>query len=155
MEIRKFEPRDTEEASNVIALSLRRTNYRDYSEDVLETVADEHRPDRLLEKIKGRNYYVAFDGGHVVGIGGIGSYWGKTDESCLFTIFVHPDHQRKGVGRKIVEALEKDELFLRAKRVWVHAAITAVPFYLKLGYVYHNGVRELDEDRLILMEKSR
>ncbi len=32
---------------------------------------------------------------------------GKEDESSLFTIFVLPEYQGKGIGRKIIETLEK------------------------------------------------
>lgn len=43
------------------------------------------------------------------GCGAIGPYWGKEDESSLFTIFVLTDYQGKGVGRRIVETLENDD----------------------------------------------
>jgi len=39
------------------------------------------------------------------------------------------------IGRKIIETLEKDEYFLRAKRIEVPASITAVPFYKKWDIV--------------------
>jgi len=51
--------------------------------------------------------------------------------------------------------LEKDEYFLRAKRIEVPASITAVPFYKKMGYDYKNGVAEPDEEGLVRMEKFR
>ena len=60
----------------------------------------------------------------------------------MFNIFVLPEYQGKGVGRKIIEALEKDEYFLRAKRVEIPASITACEFYKKMGYDYKNGIAE-------------
>lgn len=42
------------------------------------------------------------DEGVIIGCGAIGSYWGKKDESSLFTIFVLPEYQGKGIGRKII-----------------------------------------------------
>ncbi|MEE1263921.1 GNAT family N-acetyltransferase, partial [Ruminococcus sp.] len=73
----------------------------------------------------------------------------------LFNIFVLPEYQGKGVGRKIIETLEQDEFFLRAKRVEVPASITAVEFYRKLGYEYKNGIDRPDEERLYRLEKYR
>ena len=35
------------------------------------------------------------------------------------------------------------------------ASITGVPFYLKMGYHYKNGISEPDEEHLIRMEKNR
>lgn len=57
--------------------------------------------------------------------------YANEDESSLFNIFVLPEYQGKDVGRKIIETLEKDEYFLRAKRVEIPASITACEFYKK------------------------
>jgi hypothetical protein len=54
-----------------------------------------------------------------------------------------------------VETLEGDEYFLRAKRIEIPASITGVPFYLRMGYHYKNGISEPDEEHLIRMEKNR
>ena len=76
-------------------------------------------------------------------------------ESSLFNIFVLPEYQGKGVGRKIIETLEQDGFFLRAERVEVPASITGVGFYRKLGYEYKNGIDRPDEERLYRLEKNR
>ena len=85
----------------------------------------------------------------------IGPYWGSETESSLFNIFVLPEYQGKGVGRKIIETLEQDGFFLRAERVEVPASITGVGFYRKLGYEYKNGIDRPDEERLYRLEKNR
>ena len=91
----------------------------------------------------------------IIGCGAIGPFWGKEDESSLFTIFVLPEHQGKGVGSLIINTLEKDEFFQRAKRVEIPASITGVPFYLKMGYNYKDGITDPDEEHLIRLEKIR
>ena len=91
----------------------------------------------------------------IVGCGAIGSYWGKTDESSLFNIFVLPEYQGKGIGRAIIQTLEQDEYFLRAKRIEIPASITACAFYRKMGYDYKNGVVQVDEEGLYRLEKFR
>jgi len=91
----------------------------------------------------------------IVGCGAIGPYWGKTDESSLFNIFVLPEYQGKGIGRAIIETLEQDEYFLRAKRIEIPASITACAFYRKMGYDYKNGVDQVDEEGLYRLEKFK
>ena len=66
-----------------------------------------------------------------------------------------PEYQGKGVGRKIIETLESDNYFLRAKRIEIPASITACPFYRKLGYTYKNGIDVVDEEQLFRLEKFR
>lgn len=77
------------------------------------------------------------------------------EESSLFTIFVLPEYQGKGVGRKIIAVLEQYEFFLRAKRVEIPASITACEFYKKMGYTYKNGIDVVDEEQLYRLEKFR
>lgn len=101
------------------------------------------------------HFYVVCENKTIVGCGAIGSYWGKEDESSLFNIFVLPEYQRRGVGRKIIETLEKDEYFLLAKRVEIPASITACEFYKKMGYTYKNGIEVIDNELLYRLEKYR
>ena len=82
-------------------------------------------------------------------------FWGSETESILLTIFVHPDYQGKGVGRKLIETLERDEYFLRADRIEIPASITAVGFYQKMGYDYKNGISMPDEEQHVRLEKYR
>ena len=51
-----------------------------------------------------------------------------------------------------MEALEADEAFMRARRTEIGASLTAVPFYLKLGYAFKDGVTDADESGTVRME---
>jgi len=42
---------------------------------------------------------------------------------------VHPEHQGKGIGKAIMETLERDEFALRSERIEIPASITGLPFY--------------------------
>ncbi|MDZ5010316.1 GNAT family N-acetyltransferase, partial [Clostridium perfringens] len=77
------------------------------------------------------------------------------EESILLTIFVLPELQGRGIGKSIIETLESDEYFLRAKRIEIPASITACEFYKKMGYNYKNGLEELDDERNYRLEKFR
>ena len=153
MEIRRFKEEDAQEVSEVIRTTIRISNTKDYPAELMDELIASETPEAVLGRSSWTHFYVAGDEGKIIGCGAIGPYWGKEDESSLFTIFVLPEYQGKGVGRLIVETLEKDEYFLRAKRIEIPASITGVPFYLKLGYHYKNGISTPDEEHLIRLEK--
>lgn len=155
MNIRRFKEEEAKEVSDLIRNTIRISNTKDYPLELMELLIETETPEHVLERASWTHFYVAEDEGRIVGCGAIGPFWGKEDESGLFTIFVHPECQGKGVGRAIIETLEKDEYFLRAKRIEIPASITGVPFYLKMGYHFKDGIKEPDDEHLIRMEKNR
>ena len=155
MIIRRFCEADSEQVSAMIIQTLKTSNSKDYSAETISVLEKKMQPSGVLERASWTHFYVAEEGGDIIGCGAIGPYWGSETESSLFNIFVLPEYQGKGVGRKIIETLERDEYFLRAKRVEVPASITAVDFYRKLGYEYKNGIDRPDEERIYRLEKFR
>ena len=153
--VRRFQYNDAVEVSALIIKTLRTTNAKDYSAEYIENDVKAFSPEGVIERAGWTHFYVVCDKECIVGCGAIGSYWGKEDESSLFNIFVLPEYQGKGVGRKIIETLENDEYFLRAKRVEIPASITACEFYKKMGYSYKNGIDVVDEEQLYRLEKFR
>ena len=153
--VRRFRNSDANEVSALIIKTLRTTNMKDYSEEYIENDVKMFSPEGVIERAAWTHFYVVCVGNVIVGCGAIGSYWGKEDESSLFNIFVLPEYQGKGIGRKIIEALESDDLFLRAKRIEIPASITACSFYRKMGYTYKNGIDVVDEEQLFRLEKFR
>ena len=155
MTIRRFEKEDAEAVSALIARTLRETNIRDYTAEYIENDVRALSPDNLIQRASWMHFYVALDGEKPVGCGAIGPYWGREDESSLFNIFVLPEYQGQGIGRRIVETLEADEFFLRARRVEIPASITACGFYRRMGYDYKDGIDRPDEELLYRLEKFR
>lgn len=153
--VRKFQLEDAEEVSALIAKTLRTTNIKDYSSEYIENDVKQLSPRHIIERANWMHFYVVCDEEVIIGCGAIGPYWGKNDESSLFTIFVLPEYQGKGIGRKIIETLEQDEFFLRAKRIEIPASITACEFYKKMGYHYKNGIDTIDNEQLFRLEKFR
>ena len=153
MNIRQFEHSDAPAVSELIRNTIKISNTKDYPKELMDALINVETPEHVLERASWTHFYVVEDQENIIGCGAIGPYWGKEDESSLFTIFVSPEYQGKGVGRAIIDTLEKDEYFLRAKRIEIPASITGVPFYLKMGYHFKNGISEPDDEHLIRMEK--
>ena len=152
---RRFQPADAEVVSQLICHTLQITNAADYNPEELTEVAASLSPEKLLWRATWMHFYVFCHGKTMVGCGAVGPYWDKTDECSFFNIFVLPEYQGRGVGSKIIETLEKDELFLRCKRAEIPASLTAVNFYRKFGYDYKNGITTPDEEKLYRLEKHR
>ena len=155
MEIRRFQPEDAIETAQTIAKTLKISNSKDYSGEYIERMIASHSAEMINERAKAGHMYVACDGSRIIGCGAIAGYWGSITESILLTIFVLPEYQGQGIGRRMIQALEQDEFFLRAKRIEIPASVTAVEFYKKLGYNYKNGIAEPDDEQLYRLEKYR
>ncbi|MBR6186796.1 MAG: GNAT family N-acetyltransferase [Clostridia bacterium] len=155
MKIRRFTEQDAPAVSDLIRATIRVSNTRDYPLEMMEELIRRETPEAVCQRASWTHFYVAEEENAIIGCGAIGPYWGKEDESSLFTIFVLPDRQGKGVGRKIVEALEQDEFALRAKRIEIPASITGLPFYRKMGYTFKNGNDRVDGEGLYRLEKFR
>ncbi len=153
--IRRFETNDAQAVSGMIIETLRTTNIKDYSEEYIENNVKAFTPDMLIQRASWMHFYVVCRDHAIIGCGAIGPYWGKEDESSLFNIFILPEYQGKGIGKKIIEVLERDEFFLRAKRVEIPSSVTAVEFYKKMGYTYKDNRAVIDEERLYRLEKFR
>ena len=155
MLIRRFRPEDAEETSRMIAAALRETNGPDYPAEEIEELAEFYSSAGVLRRAGESHMYVGCEDGAVVGCGAVSSYDGSETESYIMTLFVLPSCQGRGVGRKLLETLEADEIFLRAKRVELSSSITAHGFYKKMGYAYMQGRGEPDKEGSVHMEKRR
>lgn len=153
--IRRFRPEDAEETSRMIAAALRETNGPDYPAEEIEALAAFYSPAGVLRRAGESHMYVACEDGAVIGCGAVSGYNGSERESYIMSLFVLPGCQGRGVGRKILETLEVDGIFLRAERVELGSSITAHGFYQKMGYTDLSGGGEPDAGGAIHMEKRR
>lgn len=155
MVIRRFENADAQQTFEMIAHTLRTVNSKDYPPQYIEDTVKQLMPAVLIERRSTSHMYVICDDDKIISCGAIAGFWGSETESILLTIFVHPDYQGKGIGRKLIETLESDEYFLRARRIEIPASITAVGFYQKMGYDYKDGISTPDEEQHVRLEKYR
>lgn len=153
--VRKFKTSDAEAVASVVAKTLRESNSKDYSQEYIENEIRSMPADFFVSKAKQTHFYVFCEHQKIIGTGSIGSYWGSTTEFSLFDIFVLPAYQGQGIGRLIIETLEKDTYFQQAKRVEIPASITGLEFYRHMGYDFKDGRDAVDEEQLYRLEKVR
>ena len=153
--LRRFQKGDEFAVSDVICTTLAISNITDYPHEFIEENIKSHSPEMIAALAAEAHFYVAMDGKTIIGCGGITGYWGSTEESYLTSIFVLPDYQGKGVGRKIMEALETDEYFRRVWRTEVGSSLTAMRFYKKMGYEFKNGITDADKYGVVRLEKRK
>ncbi len=85
-------------------------------------------PASVIENI--RDFFIAEVDGEFAGCGALAVTW--TDIAEVRSLAVHPDHQKHGVGRTLVEALVADAIRLGIPRLF---AFTYVPdFFHKVGF---------------------
>ena len=151
--VRRFEERDAEAVSGLIVRTMRVSNTADYPVAWMEALAERQRPEDVLRRASVSHFYVAEAGGRIVGCGAVAP--DGEDGSVLSSVFVLPECQRRGVGRRILAALEGDPYSLRARRITLRASLTGMPFYRRLGYAFRDGADRPDGELLYAMEKRR
>lgn len=152
---RRFKESDAENVSHLVQRNMLEINSKDYGLEATTKLAGQYNAEKILQIASYAHMYVFEWKEQIVGVGAISSFWGSEAESILLTIFVLPELHGKGIGRIIIDTLEKDELFTRAHRIEIPASITATDFYRKFGYDYKNGIKELDDEGHYRLEKFR
>jgi len=59
----------------------------------------------------------------------------------LHSLFVRASRHRQGIGRRLMERLERETRTAGLDKITMQATLYAVPFYQRLGYVRSTGVR--------------
>lgn len=145
-EIRQAAPDEAAAVSAVILDALRFSNAKDYPPEVIERVSTSFSPDALSELMMKRMVLVACFGDRIVATASL-------DGSALQTMFVAPDLQRRGLGKRLLFAIEDIARGAGVSVLALASSITAEPFYAALGY---RAVRDVfhGDERTILMERA-
>jgi GNAT superfamily N-acetyltransferase len=145
IEIRPATVADAEAICRVAIRTLRETNARDYTPDVIARLVAGFSPQRIAAFIASRPFYVALAHGAVVGTANL-------DGAAARAVFVDPGHQGQGVGAGLMAVIEDLARARSVTTLHVQSSITAEGFYKKLGYVAV-GEKFHGTERTIMMAK--
>jgi predicted N-acetyltransferase YhbS len=137
---------DAPAVSRVILDALRQSNAKDYSPEVIERVGASFSPLALLNLFEQREVFVAVYDERIVGTASL-------DGRAVRTVFVAPEVQRRGVGRRLMEVVEDAARKAGIEVLVVPSSVTAEQFYADLGF---KAVRDSfhGEERTIIMERA-
>ena len=113
----------------------------------MEKVMDDYLPSKIRDKIKKRLFYIALIGKKIVGTISL-------EENTIYTLFVNPDYHNKGIGRKLMNFIEKVALEKGHKTVELPSSITAHKFYKKLGYKDVKKIKPEGYGHMFIMKKK-
>jgi ribosomal protein S18 acetylase RimI-like enzyme len=147
MEIRKFRPVDAAEVSEVICRALALINIKDYPEDNIKPLIVYFSPETILKLAQARHMLVATIDSKIVGTGSL-------YEDTIYSLFVDPDHITKGIGRKLMQKLEELAKNNHIALLKVPSSLTAIEFYIKLGFVKEKEILNPKSGRTIHMTKN-
>lgn len=149
MIIRAYRRDDCREITELFYHTVHTVNAKDYTEEQLNAWAtgnvDTEQWNRSLQE---HFSLVATEDGRIVGFGDI-DFTGYLDR-----LYVHRDHQGRGIATAICEALESAV----SGKIITHASITAKPFFEKRGYKVIREQQVKRQNTLLtnfIMEKVR
>ena len=125
--IRKFHMGDEYSVAKIIRDANRITLKKFYSPAIIRQMCADANAKMVRKKAKDKNFKVAIFKNRIVGV--IGS-----TENRIRSFFVSPSFQGKGVGRSLIEHLEREVKKLRINFIQLNSSLYAVKFYKHFGY---------------------
>lgn len=129
MNVRKAKPADLDEILKLFADTISEVNKQDYSPSQIKawsSGADDKG--RWLRKIDEQYFLVTEEESSITGFASI------TEKGYLDTMFVHKNHQRKGIARTLITALIDYARENDFDDIITDASITARAFFEKYGF---------------------
>ena len=123
-----------------------------YPKEWIATTISRQTTKRIREKAKTMHFYVAVHNNQILGCAAIGQT--SADTSGIYSFFIKTEYQGKGIGTKLLKALQKDEFWLNAQSIEVSSSLNAIPFYVKNGFTHKNG-KVLVEYGSVYLEKFK
>ncbi|MCW8313484.1 GNAT family N-acetyltransferase [Sphingobacterium sp. InxBP1] len=140
MKIRRYQPSDLQQISQLFYDTVHTVNARDYSPEQLDAWASGQ-----LDLAAWNSSFLAHHTLVAIIDEQIAGFGDMTDVGYLDRLFVHKDYQGQGIATALCDALEHA---VDTPRFTTHASITAKPFFESRGYrvvkeqqVIRRGVR--------------
>jgi GNAT superfamily N-acetyltransferase len=138
LKIAEFKAKDAKEVFKIIFRNLFEVNIKDYEPNVMFVMAEKHTPEQLIENSKTRKIFVATIPNYIIFKKIIGT--ATFEGNYINSVYVLPEYHRKGIGKKMIEHIEKIAKFEKHKILRLHSTSTALKFYQSLGYKIHHKV---------------
>jgi GNAT superfamily N-acetyltransferase len=125
--IREYNKKDLERLSFVVNTTIHKSYVEFYSPEAIEYFLKLHAKGNMKKDIPNGFTFILELEGKIIGTGSIVGNEVKR-------VFVLPDYQGKGYGKKIMTKIEKKALTNGVLRLELCASLPSKDFYLALGY---------------------
>jgi putative acetyltransferase len=130
LKIRRAVQEDCHSIGNVHAAAVRGIRTTLYTPAEIQAWAVPRDPSSYEESIRSKEFFVAEDGGAIVGFGVLNQEIAEVE-----AVYVTPGAGRRGIGLEVLRKLEERASALGLSMLRLNASLNAVPFYEKAGYV--------------------
>ena len=163
MEIKEYEEKYAKGMSEIIRDNLYTINIKDYGKEVIDKIARHFTEEEIKKNFPERvKCFVALKDEKVIGTASLDvikdMYGVKVedhkDKYIILTVFIRIENQHQGVGKKLIEEIEKYASEIDAKELIIPASIYGCEFYKKMGYDFYNGIEELNKDGEYVLSKK-
>ncbi|GAA4827692.1 GNAT family N-acetyltransferase [Algivirga pacifica] len=134
--LRKAYTTDASSISELILYTAQKQNFEDYTPEGHQIFLHAHQADsvkRLMEI--GISYWVYLHKDMIIGVISVKQH------AHIFHLYVHPLHQKLGIGSLLLEHIIQQSPHLSFS---VNASKTAIPFYKKHGFSHSSPAQELN-----------
>ena len=129
MTIRRARATDADAVGRVHRSAIRELCRTHYTDEQIEAWSGPRPAGHFAEVIRAKEFYVAEEGGEVVGFGSL------NPEACeVDAVYVAPAAAGRGVGTELLRTVEARARELGLKRLSVDASLNAVGFYERAGF---------------------
>lgn len=147
LNIRKMTDDDCVAVTHIIHDNLRHVNSRDYPVEIISNMCRLFTPAYISEISKTRSVFVIVRETEIVGTASL-------DKDTIYTVFVDVQYHRSGIGRKLIQHVEKIALQSGVAQLKLPSSITGQGFYEKLGYKAIKVIESEEFGRDIIMLKE-
>ena len=132
--LREFRPADADSCWRLFLDTIRRVNCQEYTPIQIEAWAHASAdPETWCQRFEGKFAYVVEHREAIVGFADM------DHDGYLDRLFVSADHQRQGIGARLMDALEATASELQLPRIHTQSSITAKPFFFARGFVVNRA----------------
>jgi putative acetyltransferase len=129
MNIRRAAVTDTERICRMHKASIRNLCRSHYTPDQIEAWAGPKRPELYERLIRDLIVFVVEEGDDIVAFGAL-----DVTAADIRALYVAPEFIGRGIGSRVLEALESEARHLAIPRLSVSATLNSVGFYSARGY---------------------
>jgi N-acetylglutamate synthase-like GNAT family acetyltransferase len=128
IQIRKFSEEDSQPVYQLVQNTIDVSYHTAYPEEAVEFFKEHHREEQILNDAA-TGYTVVAESNHE--IVGTGTLLGIH----IIRVFVAPLHQHRGIGKVIVQELEREASVEESTTLYLEASLVSRQFWESLGFI--------------------